>query len=103
MMFQTVKSRWTVMYKGDAGIGYDSGKDFEVTGKAAEYIQSKNDNLRDYLGTLHSDYMKIMQTPSKNGSLHSGIENKVQDMYKPKEKPKPLLEREEIFYREDAA
>ncbi len=90
------------MYKGDKGVGYESG-DFEVAGKAAEYTQKKNNEIRDYLGTLHPNYMQIMQTPSRNGSLHSKIENEVQEMYKTKQRQKPLLEREKIFYREDIA
>ncbi len=79
------------MYKGDAGVGYDN-KDFEVAGKAVDYMQQKNNGIRDYLGAMQQfEYAAKMQEVSVKGQEDSGIEDLL--MYKPK---KPLLEREEI-------
>ena len=53
------------MYKGDAEIGYDN-KDYEVTGKAVEYMQQKNNNIRDYLGTIQQfNYSAKMQAADR--------------------------------------
>jgi len=90
------------MYKGDAGVGYDN-KDFEVAGRAVEYMQQKNSGIRDYLGAIQQfEYAAKMQEVSKKSQEDSGIEDLF--MYHPKQKPRPLLERESIdLYLKDIA
>ena len=88
------------MYKGNAGIGYDN-KDFEVAGRAVEYMQQKNNDIRNYLGTIQQfNYAAKMQAADR-----INVDDTAQkDMYKQEQKPKPLLERDGIdLYLKDIA
>lgn len=74
---------------------YGPKKEVEEPGKAMEYMQQKNNSIRNYLGSLRTDYASRMSMPSKNGSMNSRLKDRAnqQDLYKPQSERKPILDR----------